>query len=147
VLHAGPASELMAGSIRRERFVLALMSLFSAVTLVLASAGIFGALAYTVAQQRNEIGIRMALGASARDVRRLVVGQGLALAVAGSALGLAGAFAFSRVLAGLLYGVEPRDPAAFALTAIVVLLVAVLAAWVPTARALRVDPASALRIE
>ena len=147
VLEAAPASELMAESVRRERFVFALLSLFSAVALALASAGIFGALAYVVAQRTNEIGIRMALGATAADVRRLIVGQGLALAAAGSGLGLVGAYAFSRVLAGLLYEVDPHDPVAFIVTALVVLGVAVLAAWVPTARALRVDPASALRVD
>jgi putative ABC transport system permease protein len=147
VLHAAPASELMAESVRRERFVFALLSIFSAVALALASAGIFGALAYVVAQRTNEIGIRMALGATAADVRRLIVGQGLALAAAGTGLGLVGAYAFSRVLAGLLHEVDPRDPVAFVVTALTVLGVAVLAAWIPTARALRVDPASALRVD
>jgi predicted permease len=147
VLQAVSAAELMADSIRRERFMLALMTLFSAVTLTLASAGIFGVLAYTVAQRRNEIGIRMALGATSADVRRLVVGQGLRLAAMGVLAGLAGAFAVSKLLAGLLYEIDPRDPAVFVLMPALVFLVALLASWIPTTRALRVDPASALRVE
>jgi ABC-type antimicrobial peptide transport system permease subunit len=137
----------MADSIRRERFMLALMTLFSAVALSLASAGIFGVLAYIVAQRTNEIGIRMALGATGADVLRLVVGQGLRLAALGVAVGLAGAFAVSKLLAGLLYEVNPRDPAVFMLMPALVFLVALLASWIPTTRALKVDPATALRVE
>jgi putative ABC transport system permease protein len=147
VLAAAPASELMADTIRRERFVLALMSLFSAVSLALASAGIFGVLAYSVAQRANEIGIRLALGASPAHVLRLVVGQGLVLAAAGTMVGVAGALAFFRVLAGLLFEVTPRDPAVFIAIPLLVFVVALLASWIPTSRALRVDPASALRSE
>jgi predicted lysophospholipase L1 biosynthesis ABC-type transport system permease subunit len=147
VLQAVPAAELMADSIRRERFMLALMALFSAVALTLASAGIFGVLAYSVSQRANEIGIRMALGATSGNVRRLVVGQGLRLAALGVAGGLAGAFVLSKLLAGLLHEVNPRDPAVFVLMPALVFLVAMLASWIPTARALKVDPASALRVE
>jgi putative ABC transport system permease protein len=147
VLQAAPLADLMADSIRRERFMLTLMTLFSAVSLALASAGIFGVLAYTVAQRTNEIGIRLALGASAGAIVRLVVGHGLALAVIGVAAGVAGAYAVASVLAGLLYEVNPRDPAVFIVTPLLVLAVAVLASWAPTSRALRVDPASALRVD
>jgi putative ABC transport system permease protein len=147
VLQAVPAAELMADSIRRERFMLALMTLFSAVSLTLASAGIFGVLAYIVAQRANEIGIRMALGATSGHVFQLVVGHGLKLAALGVGAGLAGAFLLSRLLAGLLYEVDPRDPAVFLLTPVIVFLVALLASWIPTTRALKVDPASALRVE
>ena len=124
-----------------------LMSLFSAVALALASAGIFGVLAYAVAQRANEFGIRMALGASSIDILRLVVGQGLVLALAGTAVGVGFAYAFSRVLAGLLYEIDPRDPAVFIAIPALVFGVALLASWVPTLRAVRVDPASALRVE
>lgn len=147
VLQAVPAAELMADSIRRERFMLALMTLFSGVALALAAAGIFGVLAYIVAQRANEIGIRMALGATSRHVLELVVGQGLKLAALGVAGGLLGAFMLSRLLAGLLYEVDPRDPAVFILMPALVFVVALLASWIPTTRALRVDPASALRVE
>ena len=147
VLDAAPAAELMADSIRRERFILTLMTLFSSVALALASAGIFGVLAYSVAQRTNEIGIRMALGASSLRVLRLVVGQGIGLAAVGAALGIAGAFALSRLLTGLLYEVDARDPAVFVAMPVLVFTVAVLASWIPTARALSVDPASALRVD
>ena len=147
VLGADTAAALMADTIRRERFLLMLMSLFSAVALALASAGIFGVLAYAVAQRANEFGIRMALGASSIDILRLVVGQGLVLALAGTAVGVGFAYAFSRVLAGLLYEIDPRDPAVFIAIPALVFGVALLASWVPTLRAVRVDPASALRVE
>jgi putative ABC transport system permease protein len=147
VLSAAPAADLMADTIRRERFLLTLMSLFSAVSLALASAGIFGVLAYAVAQRANEIGIRMALGASSAHVLRLVVGHGMRLVALGVAGGVAASFAFSRVLAGLLYDVDPRDPTVFVVMPLLVFAVALLASWIPTTRALRVDPASALRVE
>ena len=147
VLGAATASELMADTIRRERFLLTLMTLFSAVTLALASAGIFGVLAYSVAQRANEFGIRMALGATTSHILRLVVGHGVLLAAAGASLGLAFAYAFSRVLSGLLFEVHPHDPVVFMTIPAVVFLVALLAAWLPTVRALRVDPASALRVD
>jgi putative ABC transport system permease protein len=147
ILQAAPASDLLKQSLGRERFVLALMAAFSAVALALASAGIFGVLAYSVAQRTNEIGIRVALGASSREVTRMIVGQGLTLAVAGIAVGLCGAYALSRLLAGLLYEIDPRDPAVFVAIPVLVLTVAILAAWLPASRALAVDPASALRVE
>jgi predicted permease len=147
VLSAAPAADLIADTVRRERFVLALMSLFSAVSLALAAAGIFGVLAYAVAQRANEIGIRLALGASSAHVRQLVVGQGLKLAAVGTVAGVAGALALSRVLASLLFDVDPRDPVVFVAIPSLVLAVALLASWIPTSRALRVDPASALRVE
>lgn len=146
VLDASPLSELMGDSIRRERFLLLLMTIFSSVALVLASAGIFGVLAYTVAQRTTEIGIRLALGATRGDVLSLVMRQGLVLIGAGTLLGLAGAFAASRLLAGLLYEIDPRDPIAFATIPAIVLGVGLLAAWLPARRALRVDPATALRV-
>ncbi|HVJ27989.1 MAG TPA: FtsX-like permease family protein, partial [Vicinamibacterales bacterium] len=147
VLEAIPATELMADSTRRERFMLALMTLFSAVALAIASAGIFGVLAYIVAQRKNEIGIRMALGATSGHVLELVVGHGVKLAALGIAAGVAGAFTLSKVLSGLLYEVDPRDPAVFILMPVLVFLVALLASWIPTMRALKVEPATALRVE
>jgi len=147
VLRVDSAAALMADTIRRERFLLMLMSLFSAVALALASAGIFGVLAYAVAQRANEFGIRMALGASATDILRLVVGHGLVLAGAGTAVGVSVAYAFSRVLAGLLYEVDPRDPVVFIAIPALVFAVALLASWIPTVRAVRVDPVAALRME
>ena len=145
VLDARSAAELMAETVRAERFVLTLMSLFSTVALALASAGVFGVLAYAVAQRTREIGIRVALGAAPRNVAGLVVGQAARLAAAGIALGLAGAFVLSRLLAGLLHGVDPHDPAAFLSIAALVLTVALAASWIPASRAFRIDPAVALR--
>jgi predicted permease len=147
VLGAGPASDLMADTIRSERFMLTLMALFSIVALSLASAGIFGVLAYAVAQRRREIGIRMALGATPRSVLGLVVTQGMGPAAFGLAAGVVGAFLLSRLFAGLLYDVDPRDPAAFGAIAALVAMVALAACLVPAARALRIEPATALRNE
>ncbi|MDQ3069486.1 MAG: ADOP family duplicated permease [Acidobacteriota bacterium] len=147
VLSAVPATELMAGTIKRERFVLMLMALFAGVALALASAGIFGVLAYAVAQRANEIGIRVALGASAMHVIRLVVGQGAVVAAAGVAAGAALAFAGSRVLSSLLHDIDPHDPFVFIAIPALVFLVALAASWIPAARALRVDPATSLRVD
>jgi putative ABC transport system permease protein len=127
------------------RFRTVLLTLFAGVALVLATIGTYGVIAYATAQRTQEIGVRMALGATRGDVARLVVGQGVAIAAVGGVLGLAGAFATTRVLRTLLYGVAPSDPATF-LGISVLLAVAVLAAnWIPARRAARVEPAVALR--
>jgi len=104
-------------------------------------------LAYTIGRRRREIGIRMALGACARDVRRLVLRQGMVLAIAGTGLGLVVGIACTRLLVGFLYGVAPWDPAAFVTGALMIVTVAFLACWLPAMRATRVDPYAALRHE
>ena len=104
-------------------------------------------MAYAVLQRTREIGLRMALGAHARDVLRMVLGQGLRLTLVGLGLGLAGALALRRLVAGMLYGVGPADPATLAGVALLLLAVAALACYAPTRRAVRVDPAVALRHE
>jgi ABC-type antimicrobial peptide transport system permease subunit len=104
-------------------------------------------MAYSVEQRTQEIGIRLALGASARDVRWMVVGQGMRLALAGVAIGLASAFGLAQVIASLLYGVQPRDPAVFITTPLLLALVALIGVWLPSGRAVAVDPVSALRAE
>jgi putative ABC transport system permease protein len=147
VLRAAPLSELMGESIRRERFMLLLLTVFSCAALALASAGIFGVLAYGVSRRTSEIGIRLALGAAPGDVLRLVLRQGVLLIGGGTVAGLAGAFAMSRLLAGLLYEVDPHDPVAFAAIPVLVLIVGLAASWLPARRALRVDPATALRVD
>jgi putative ABC transport system permease protein len=122
-----------------------LLGAFASLALVLGAAGIYAVVAYTVSQRRAEIGVRMALGARAGDVVRMVVGGGVRLAVAGLAIGAAASVALSRALAGFLYGVAPGDPATLAFVALVLLTVAALASLVPAMRASRVDPQATLR--
>jgi ABC-type antimicrobial peptide transport system permease subunit len=123
------------------------MSTFGSIALALAAIGIYGLMAYTVEQRRREIGIRLALGAEARNVRGMVMKQGFGLAVAGVALGLAAASGLSRLLENFLFRVTSHDPFAFAVTPAVLALVALVAVWVPARRASRVDPVEALRHE
>jgi ABC-type antimicrobial peptide transport system permease subunit len=131
----------------QPRMVAQLMGVFSFVALAIAALGIYGVMAYTVTQRTREIGIRMALGAARADVQRLVVGQALRLTLLGAGLGLAFAFALTRFMRGILFGVRPDDPATFALVTLVLALSSAAAAWLPTARAVRVDPVVALRHE
>jgi putative ABC transport system permease protein len=139
--------EIVSGSQSAERFTLGALLIFAVVALVLAAIGIYGVISYTVAQRRNEIGIRIALGASTGDVVRLVVGQGMTLAGFGLAGGLVAAAAASRVVAALLHGVSPHDPAIFAGTAAILGGVALLASWLPARMATRIDPIVSLRYE
>jgi putative ABC transport system permease protein len=114
---------------------------------VLAAVGVYGLIAFTVSQRTHEIGIRMAVGASRRDVTRMVVREGAILATIGLALGLAGAAAVTRVLSAVLYGVSPTDPLTFAAVAVLLGLVAAGASLAPARRAAAVDPQTALRAE
>ena len=117
----------------------------AALSLLLAAIGIYGVMAQSVIQRTQEIGIRMALGARAGDLVRMVVGQGLRLALAGIAAGVLGALALTRIIAGLLYGVKPTDAATFIAAAFVLLIAVLLAALIPARAAARVDPMVALR--
>jgi len=134
-------------SIAQPRLTALLLGVFAALALILASVGIYGVMAYSVTQRTHEMGLRMALGADVSDVLTLVVGQGMLLAMAGVALGLAGAFALTRVLERFLWGVRPTDPFTFTAVALLLAAVAMLASYIPARRATRVDPLVALRYE
>jgi putative ABC transport system permease protein len=137
--------QMMTDSISRQRFQMILVGIFAALALILAAIGLYGVISYSVSQRTGEIGIRMALGAQPRDVLKLIVGQGLILTVIGLALGLAGALALTRLMAGLLYGVSATDPLTFAAIALLLTSVALLASYIPARRAMKIDPLIALR--
>jgi putative ABC transport system permease protein len=139
--------EVVSLSTSRDRFNMWLMTVFGASALLLAAIGIYGLMAYSVAQRTQEIGIRLALGAGASQVKNMVVFQGLQLALAGVVIGLTSAFLLSKVLSSFLFGVTPRDPLVFSVVPIVLTGVALLAVWLPARRASRVDPILALRYE
>ncbi|HZS07632.1 MAG TPA: ABC transporter permease [Blastocatellia bacterium] len=134
-------------SITEPRFRTLLTGLFAAVALLLATVGIYGVISYVVAERTHEIGIRMALGARGPDVLRLVVGQGMKLALSGVAIGLAASFLLTRLMKGLLFGVSAADPVTFITVALLLAIIALLACWIPARRATRVDPLVALRYE
>lgn len=142
-----PLAATVAGSISRPRFLATLLAVFAALALLLALVGVHGVLSYVVARRAPEVGIRMALGASRVDVLRAVVGEGLALVGVGLAVGLLGAYAASRVLASLVFGVTTTDPATFIAVPAMILVVATLASLLPGLRASRTDPSIALRAE
>jgi putative ABC transport system permease protein len=147
VFNVSTMSKTLNDSISLRRFLMTLLGAFAAVALVLASVGIYGVISYSVTQRTHEIGIRLALGAKSRDVFRLVVGHGLWLALVGVAIGVAGALAATQLMTSLLYSVETADPATYVSISLLLILVAVLASYIPALRALRVDPMVALRHE
>jgi putative ABC transport system permease protein len=142
-----PMEKVIADASAERRFSLLLLSLFASIALVLSAIGIYGVMAYTTTQRQHEIGIRVALGANARDVLRLVVGQGMRLVAIGLLLGVAGAWLLSRVLTSQLFGITTRDPVTYASVAALLAIVALTASYLPARRALRVDPMTALRSE
>jgi predicted permease len=139
--------QVVAEATGESRFYVVLLGAFAIVALVLAGVGIYGVMSYSVSRRTHEIGVRMALGAQGRDVLKLMVFQGIVQALAGVAVGLAGALALSRLIAGLLYGTRPNDPATFAAVVLVLGGVAVAASYFPARRATKIDPIVALRYE
>jgi predicted permease len=147
VFSAQTLNEVVSASLAQRRFSMEMVSLFALTALLLAGLGIYGVISYMVSERTHEIGIRLALGAQSRSILRMVLRQGLGLAIAGAAVGLVGALIVSHLMAGMLYGVRPVDPVTFAGVAILLIGVAVVACYMPARRAIRVDPLVALRHE
>jgi putative ABC transport system permease protein len=139
--------EVFSSSLDQRRFGLVIFGVFGGVALLMAAMGIYGVTSYSVAQRTQEIGIRMALGARVSDVLKLVLKNGMALAFIGAAIGLAGAFAVTRVMANLLFGVTSTDATTFTAVSALLIAVAFVACLIPARRAARVDPLVALRNE
>jgi ABC-type antimicrobial peptide transport system permease subunit len=140
-------AEVLSGSMARTSFSLIMLAIAAGVALILGSIGIYGVISYVVSQRTRELGVRLALGAEAGDVRRMVLKQGFLLAGAGVVIGLVAAVGLTRLMGALLYGVDPIDPLTFGTVAISLTGVALLASYVPARRASRVDPVVAIRFE
>jgi putative ABC transport system permease protein len=147
MFRARTMEEYISASVTTPRFNTTLLSIFAGVALILTIVGLYGVMSYAVAQRTNEIGIRLALGAQSRDVLAMIIKQGLWFVVVGLVLGLIGAFALTRLMTGLLFGVATNDPLTFGAVALLLFLVALLACYLPARRATRVDPMEALRCE
>jgi len=147
VAHIRTMDEIVVLTTSRERFNMLLLSVFGASALLMAAIGIYGLMAYSVQQRTQELGVRMALGAQAANIRNMVIRQGMLLAGIGLVIGMGGAFWLTTFLRAFLFGVKTWDPTAFILTPIFLCTVALVAVWVPARKATRVDPISALRFE
>jgi len=142
-----PLAETLSRSVSQRRFTTLLLGLFAAVALILSMVGIHGVLSFLVMQRTREIGIRMALGAEARSLVRLVLREGIVLIAAGLGLGLIGAFALNGFLRSLVFNITPADPVTYAIVFVSLAVVALLACYIPARRAAAVDPAAALRCD
>ena len=147
VYNVASMTQLMSASVSQRRFNLQLVGFFAALALALAAVGLYGVMSYAVTQRTHEIGIRMALGARGQDVMKLVVRNGMRLALIGVALGLTVAFGLTRLMAGLLFGVAATDAVTFVTVSAGLIAVALLACYIPARRATKVDPLVALRYE
>jgi ABC-type antimicrobial peptide transport system permease subunit len=139
--------EVVSRSTSRQRFNMLLMTVFGSSALILAAIGVYGLMAYSVQQRTQEIGIRLALGAGTESVRKMVVFQGMRLALAGVAIGVGAALGLTRLTTSFLFGVKEKDPAVFMTVAVLLSFVSLLAVWFPARRATRIDPVIALRYE
>ena len=147
VAHIRSMQQVVGESTARNDFYMTLLTIFAGIALLLAAIGVYGLMAYSVQQRTQEIGVRMALGASAQQVRRMVVIQGMQLALVGVIIGVGSALGLTRLMSSLLYGVKPWDPITIALVAVLLSGVTLLATYLPARRASRVDPMVALRYE
>jgi putative ABC transport system permease protein len=139
--------QVVGESTARNDFYMTLLTIFAGVALALAAIGVYGLMAYTVQQRTPELGLRMALGASPGQVRKMVVGQGMLLALIGVVIGVAASLGLARLMSSLLFGVKPYDPTAIVVVAAVLSAVVFLATYIPARRASKVDPMIALRYE
>jgi putative ABC transport system permease protein len=147
VAHVRTMAEVEVRNTARQRFNMLLLTIFGAAGLLMAAIGVYGVMSYSVQQRTHELGVRMALGAQASNLRNMVIGQGMILAGAGVVLGIGGAFWLTRFLASFLFAVNAWDPIAFIVTPLLLSAVALLAVWIPAQRATRVDPMTALRLQ
>jgi ABC-type antimicrobial peptide transport system permease subunit len=139
--------EVLASSVAQPRFAMVLLGAFAAIALTLAMVGVYGVISYAASHRTQEIGIRMALGAESGHVVHLMIRQGMVMALLGVVVGTFAALSLTRLMEGMLFGVEPTDPETFTVVPALFLVVALVACWIPAARAARVDPAHALRYE
>ncbi|RPJ75637.1 MAG: FtsX-like permease family protein, partial [Acidobacteria bacterium] len=142
-----PMDQVVSLSTSRQKFNMWLMTVFGSAALLLAAIGIYGLMAYSVEQRTQELGIRLALGAPVGRVRRMVVLQGMALALVGLVIGVAASFGLGRLMTTFLYGVTAKDPLVFTAVPVLLAVVALIAVWLPARRASRIDPIIALRAE
>jgi len=137
--------EVLAAATQEQRFTMRLMAAFAGLALLLAAVGIYGVISYAVSRRTHEIGVRMALGATPRNVVRLIIGQGMRVVMAGVAAGLIGALLVTRLMTNVVYGVRVTDPLTYGAVALLLTVVALLASYIPARRATRIDPLTSMR--